>query len=175
MSGKAQPALFINATGLGSKALVPDDDMYPIWGQTCLVSGLAPGIITKEDLSDPSHPVITYIIPRPGTNSSVLGGTKYAHQSTAEPDPGIRADILSRCRKLWPEGFDRHGGIEVLADQVGLRPGRKGGPRVELEVVGGKKVVHEYGHAGGGFQNSIGSARKVVELVKNAINGRAKL
>jgi D-amino-acid oxidase len=37
---------------------------------------------------------------------------------------------------------------------VGFRPGRKSGPRIEIEEVGEgrqKKVVcHQYGHAGGG-------------------------
>lgn len=51
--------------------------------------------------------------------------------------------------------------------QVGLRPGRKGGVRVEREVLGsGRRVVHAYGHAGAGYQNSVGCARKVVSLVR---------
>jgi D-amino-acid oxidase len=55
--------------------------------------------------------------------------------------------------------------------QCGLRPGRKGGPRVEQEVLDGGRVrvVHAYGHAGAGYQNSVGSARKVVGLVGESV------
>lgn len=57
------------------------------------------------------------------------------------------------------------GGFEVISVQCGLRPGRKGGPRLESEVFGGRTIVHAYGHAGGGYQNSVGSARAVLKLV----------
>ncbi|KAH6664890.1 hypothetical protein B0J14DRAFT_606920 [Halenospora varia] len=41
-----------------------------------------------------------------------------------------------------------------------------GGPRVEVEGrVEGAWVVHSYGHAGAGYQNSVGCAEKVVGLV----------
>ena len=52
---------------------------------------------------------------------------------------------------LAPELLDRDGHFEVLSDQVGLRPSRKDGPRVEIDVlVGGVAVVHSYGHSGAG-------------------------
>jgi D-amino-acid oxidase len=31
------------------------------------------------------------------------------------------------------------------------------------------RVVHSYGHAGAGYQNSVGSARKVVRLVGESV------
>ena len=66
------------------------------------------------------------------------------------------------------------GGFEVLSVQCGLRPGRRGGVRVEEEVLKGEgervvRVVHAYGHAGAGYQNSVGSARKVVRLVGESV------
>jgi hypothetical protein len=33
------------------------------------------------------------------------------------------------------------------------------------------KVVHEYGHGGAGYQNSIGSSRKVVGIVREMLGG----
>ena len=67
-------------------------------------------------------------------------------------------------------------------EQVGLRPARKGGLRVETEEVGvvlrrgneGEKevmvsVVHQYGHTGAGYQNSIGSANKGLELLQKLV------
>lgn len=89
-----------------------------------------------------------------------------------EIDEELSARILRRVAewKLAEElrtGDD--GGFEVLSTQVGFRPGRKGGPRVEIEVGGkveGVWVVHAYGHGGAGYQNSVGSAEKVVRLVE---------
>ena len=60
--------------------------------------------------------------------------------------------ILERCRALAPELLNPNGDFEVLSVQCGLRPSRKGGPRVELEIVGRSfVVVHSYGHAGAGL------------------------
>lgn len=55
--------------------------------------------------------------------------------------------------------------------QVGFRPGWKGGPKVDVEKgrVDGGWVVHSYGHAGGGYQNSIGCAEEVRGLVEGLL------
>lgn len=77
------------------------------------------------------------------------------------PDPETTERILGACKKLAPELLDRSGEFVVLSVSVGLRPARKGGPRVEVEEVveGGTEgegkgkrwtVVHCYGHAGAG-------------------------
>lgn len=41
---------------------------------------------------------------------------------------------------------------------VCLRPFRAAGPRMDVEMVGGKRVVHNYGHGGSGWSLSWGSA-----------------
>ena len=64
-----------------------------------------------------------------------------------------------------PELLNQNGEFEVSGVQVGLRPGREGGARVEKEVRGGICVVHAYGHGGAGYQNSIGIAEDVVALI----------
>ena len=64
---------YVNATGLGAKSLVGDDDVYPTRGQTVLVRGEARYVTTRlgKDEGD-----ISYVIPRSGI--TVLGGTKEA-------------------------------------------------------------------------------------------------
>ncbi|KAJ9667096.1 hypothetical protein H2201_002931 [Coniosporium apollinis] len=173
---------FVNATGIGALKLVPDETVFPIRGQTVLVKGLAPQMRSFEDANPvpPSGSSISYIIPRPGTNTTILGGTKVAGDWRAEPDEGITRDILKRCRGMAPELLtgdeNKDEGFEVLTVSVGFRPGRKGGARVEIEEVetgrGVRVVCHEYGHAGAGYQNSIGSAKKVVRLFREYFNGR---
>ncbi|MET0372055.1 MAG: FAD-dependent oxidoreductase [Sphingobium sp.] len=47
---------------------------------------------------------------------------------------------------------------------VCLRPFRAAGPRIEVEQVGRKRVVHNYGHGGSGWSLSWGSAQEAVAL-----------
>lgn len=66
--------------------------------------------------------------------------------------------ILDRCRPIAPELLDADGKFEVLSVQVGLRPSRHGGPRMEVEMldeeeIGSKApifVCHNYGHHSAG-------------------------
>ena len=52
-----------------------------------------------------------------------------------------------------------------------LRPYRKGGARVEIEYLDsdGIAVIHAYGHAGAGYQNSIGTANKVLNILQGTL------
>ena len=157
--------VFLNATGLGAAKLCGDKAMHPIRGQTVLVKGEATATRTRLGES-----YTAYCIPRPGAGQTILGGTKEKGVWSEEPNPEVTKQILARNAVLAPElltGAD--GGFEVVSVQCGLRPGRTGGPRMEREVVNGRKVVHAYGHASGGYQNSIGSARMVVGLVKESL------
>jgi D-amino-acid oxidase len=71
-------------------------------------------------------------------------------------NPEINNKILEGCKKLIPECLDENGEFKVLKECVGLRPHRKGGPRVEIEKVkdlsggGDIVVIHNYGHGPGG-------------------------
>ena len=68
----------------------------------------------------------------------------------SEVDEETTREILGRAKELAPELVSEDGGFEVLSEQVGFRPSREGGPRVEVEEVEGKVVVHAYGHSGAG-------------------------
>ncbi|KAK0938792.1 hypothetical protein LTR29_009642 [Friedmanniomyces endolithicus] len=163
--GRSKADCFVNATGLGAAKLCGDEAMYPIRGQTVLVKGEAKTIFTRSGVDYGA-----YCIPRPGSGSTILGGTKEKDVWSETPDPNVTEQILKHAALNIPElmtGPD--GGFEVISVQCGLRPGRHGGARVETERVGGKRVVHAYGHAGGGYQNSIGSARLTLRLVEEIL------
>lgn len=171
--GRPQATLFLNATGLGAKALCNDAAMYPIRGQTVLVKGEAHCHAVRAGAHG------AYTIPRPGSGTTILGGTKEADVWDETPDPSVTDRMLERNKALCPELLTgKDGGFEVVSVQCGLRPGRRGGARLEREkvrVMGREmEVVHAYGHAGGGYQNSVGSARVVVGLVREAL-GNEKL
>src|SRR3954463_470966 len=107
---------------------------------------------------------------------TVLGGTSYESWDQ-KPDMDVAERIMTRAIKVCPQLVPEGAGIEalrVIRHQVGLRPVRHGGPRVEgetLEDDGGKlRVVHCYGAASFGFQSSYGMANKTVALVGDALS-----
>ena len=169
------PSAFVNATGIGALKVVPDPAMYPVRGQTVLVRGEAE-YITTIDGADPqlgSKTPIMYILPRVHSGTTVLGGTKDVGNWSGDPDPEVTAEILARTKRWAPELLNERGEFEILSVQAGLRPARKGGVRVEMEKVGEFLVCHAYGHAGAGYQNSVGSANKVVKLIESSLVGSA--
>ena len=55
--------------------------------------------------------------------------------------------------------------IDIVKVNVGFRPGRKGGSRVECERIDGLKIVHAYGIAGMGYEASVGMSQHVLQLL----------
>ncbi|KAL1931916.1 hypothetical protein VTP01DRAFT_8972 [Rhizomucor pusillus] len=169
----------INCTGLGSRYLqdVKDQTVYPVRGQTVLVH--APHIKTQMYREGPT--VYTYIIPRPDGNV-ICGGTLDSKNTNTEPDHNVTKDILKRVYDLYPE-LTHHKGPEafnIVSENVGFRPVRTVGPRIELEKkeYNGRSVniIHNYGHGPHGYQSSWGSAAKVLELLEDRADAlKAKL
>lgn len=165
----------VNATGLSARHIVgaeEADKLYPIRGQTVLVKGESQKSRTYVDFA--GNEDIAYVVPRPGSGTTIIGGCKQVGNWGEETDTELNEKILETARR---EGMadelltGNDGGFEVVSYQVGWRPGRKGGPRVELEKGNNGKVndswlVHAYGHAGGGYQASVGSAEKVLEILE---------
>ncbi|KAG0183173.1 hypothetical protein DFQ29_009249 [Apophysomyces sp. BC1021] len=61
--------------------------------------------------------------------------------------------------------------LDVVAHVVGMNGRRQGGPRVDNEFIktpSGKRIliIHNYGHAGSGYQSSWGSSKHAVRLVE---------
>jgi len=76
-------------------------------------------------------------IPRPGSGTTILGGCKQKGNWDAEVDEELDQRILERIKRFGLaeelRGKDGKGDFDVISSQVGLRPGRKGGPRVEID------------------------------------------
>jgi D-amino-acid oxidase len=139
----------VNATGLAAGRLCGDDAVFPVRGQVVLVRN--PGVTTS--VRDEERRL--YIHPR--SKDVVLGGTFDAGNDDLTPDPSIRDAIVARCVEVVPE----LAGAEIVGEKVGLRPARRGGPRVEREG----RIVHAYGHGGAGMTLSWGCAEEVTRLV----------
>ena len=157
-------SLVVNATGLGSQDLndVEDKTVFPIRGQTVLVN--APRFRDENVarcINFTNGPQSVYVIPRARTGQVILGGTFDARISCPMlPDPAVTERILrdavARVPELLPEDVDASAPdawrkVDVVKVNIGIRPARKGGARVELDPkplnIRGRKVgvIHAYG------------------------------
>lgn len=158
----------VNCTGLSAQRLCSDPDVFPIRGQTLLARVDPP--LVREILLWEAKDTVTYIVPRPDTDLVILGGTKTRDNYDPVPTLSVSDNILHNCKRLLLSRNIEVSNIDVVKEQVGLRPGRLNGKRVDAESVkldDGREVqiIHNYGHAGTGYQASIGSAGKVLDLV----------
>ncbi|MCB0076393.1 MAG: FAD-dependent oxidoreductase [Anaerolineales bacterium] len=150
-----------NCTGLGARALVGDETLYPIRGQIVkLAAGGDDGFHLVQEEHESTNS--TYIIPR--SDGVICGGTAEPNVWATDIDEAISTGILARAVALRPELAAR----PVLETRVGLRPAR---PTVRLEVERLRDCVlcHNYGHGGAGVTLSWGCAAAIVDQFEDAI------
>jgi D-amino-acid oxidase len=158
-------AIIVNASGLGARKLANDDAVEAVRGQTMLVSLPAEHRHLLQNAFIFEGSEYTYAIPRPSSNSIVLGGIKEPGSSEARVDMALRLDILRRINAhsdgafSWLDASDPHN--SMIRDIVGFRPGRRGGLRVERV----DNVVHAYGPSGLGYLYAFGMASRVIQLI----------
>ncbi len=91
-----------------------------------------------------------------------LGGASLA--ASCATARGLAHDVGYRPRervRLAPVNVSEE---RIIRIEVGLRPFRPSGFRVEREAFGDKTLVHNYGHGGGGITLSWGTAKLAVDL-----------
>lgn len=108
---------------------------------------------------------------------TILGGCVQKGNWESLPDLNLANRIMQRCVDVCPDLTDGKGpeALSIIRHGVGLRPFREGGPRIEKETIDGLKVVHNYGHAGYGYQSSYGSANLAVKLIEESLRTNARL
>jgi D-amino-acid oxidase len=167
--------IVINASGLLACRLggVMDTTVVPARGQIVLVRNEATPMICSSGTDDGDEELF-YVMMRAAGGGTILGGTYAKGNWDGVPDPNIANRIMARAIKAHPALLGgKEGGVEkldVIRHGVGLRPFRKDGVRIEREkLADGVWVVHNYGHAGWGYQGSYGCAEHVVELVSECV------
>ena len=146
--------VIVNCVGLGARELCDDEEVIPARGQIIFIDQ-DPGI----GHFDQQPETLTYTIPR--SDVTVLGGTAQVGDWDLEHRPEDDDLILSKVEAIWPD-LDRS---KIIGGTVGLRPSRSE-IRLELEDIGGRLVVHNYGHGGAGVTLSWGCAEEVVSLIE---------
>ncbi len=143
----------VNCTGLGARELCGDRSMTPIRGQVVLVEqcGVDEWV---ADNTDEQH--ASYVIPR--VNTVVCGGTALPDVEDTAPDPREAERILRDAAELEP----KIRGARVVRHVVGLRPGRT---EVRFSLEG--RVLHCYGHGGGGVTLAYGCAEEIASILSS--------
>lgn len=160
-------SIVVNASGLGAKSLANDAAVAGYRGQTMFVKS------DYDEVRLINGAEYTYVIPRMFSGGVVLGGISQENNFDETVDTSLRQDILQRVNRMTGNAFANINlETDVVKDLVGVRPGRKGGIRVELDG----NTVHAYGFKGAGYIYSFGAAAKVKRLVLAALQSpRAKL
>jgi D-amino-acid oxidase len=148
----------VNCTGLGSRELVPDPEVFPTRGQLLVVRNFDVGGIDRFFQDNPAGSDLTYFFPH--GDHVVLGGCAVEHATDDTPDPDIAEGIRKRCGAIEPRLLQ----MPFIEDRVGLRPTRAT-VRVEREERDGCTVIHNYGHSGNGVTLSWGCAEEVCRLL----------
>lgn len=146
LHASGQPAdLTVNCSGLQACKLggVMDESVLPARGQTVVVRNAAPAMIATSGTDDGPDEML-YMMTRPG-GGTVIGGCYQKGNWNPIPDPNLANRIIKRAVAICPE-LEKDFPIDILRHGVGLRPFRKGGPRVELEhQQDAGLIVHNYG------------------------------
>jgi D-amino-acid oxidase len=136
-----------------------------IRGQTCLVKNPYHRTVTRQ-YADGRWATL---IPRPLEGGTIVGVSKEIGDQEEKSRPETRQQLLEQSIECFPDFVKKLEEFEVLRDNVGRRPFREGGLRVEVEGLedGRKRIIHGYGAGGRGYELSWGIAQQVVEMVSS--------
>jgi len=158
----AKCPIIVNCSGMG---IWEDPKTKVIRGQTVLVRNHYHSTVTRQ-CADGTW---SFLIPRPLSGGTIVGGTKQVSDPETRGRPEERQKLLENAVKHFPDFVSELKDFDIVQDNVGRRPWREGGMRIETDELkqDGMKlsVVHAYGAGGRGYELSWGAAEQVCELV----------
>lgn len=141
-------------------------------GQTVLVKNTYHKTATRHNKDN----TWSFLIPRPLGGGTIVGGTKQLGDWGTDIRPQETKEILAAAVRAWPDFVADVKDFEIIMENVGRRPYREGGLRIEREELGpGRKVVHGYGAGARGYELSWGAADRVVDLITDTREQPARL
>ncbi len=138
----------INCTGLGSKQIQADNELYPVRGQVAL---LAPKEMDHIFLENEKP---CYMVPR--KDAIIVGGTFEEFADIEKTDLSTLEVLKENMFAIFPDLKNQ----QQIGSWAGLRPYRK---VIRLEAEG--KIIHNYGHGGSGFTLAWGCAKTVDQII----------
>ena len=140
-----------------------DPKVQLIRGQTVLVKNPYHRTVTRQ-YADGRWATL---IPRPLDGGTIVGVSKEIGDEEETARPETRQLLLKQSIECFPDFVEKLEDFEVISDNVGRRPFREGGLRMEVEELddGRKRIVHGYGAGGRGYELSWAIAERLVELL----------
>lgn len=171
-SGK-RAHLVVNCAGLLATKIEGFSDPkrnFPVRGQVIHVRNTLSQVVCVLGFKGLPNEML-YMFPRK-EGGAILGGSFYADSWDGTEDQGTTQRIIQRALQFAPElvnpSFQNNPSfIDIVRVNVGLRPYRDGGVRIEFDPEK-KWLIHNYGAGGGGYQGSFGFAAKVLKLANQA-------
>jgi D-amino-acid oxidase len=148
-----------------------DPNTKVIRGQTVLVRQQYHQTITRQ-CADGSW---AFLIPRPGGGGTIVGGSKEIDDYETKQRPETRSTLLEQAVRYFPDFVDDTRDFNVVKNNVGRRPWRQGGLRLETEPTTAGMVIHGYGAGGRGYELSWGAAARIVDAVISSSKVKSSL
>lgn len=172
VSQKFPNSIIINCSGMGLDFNGSyDPDCFRVRGQTLLIRPpkdcMYKNVTVSYRLADNKY---SFVIPRPFDGGIIVGGTRQPGNLKSDPDIDDKNELVSNALERFPELAVNINGkktLDIKKIDVGFRPMRKGGIRLEREVIKNTKIIHCYGFGSSGFEMSWGAAELVLGLIKN--------
>lgn len=167
VGGEASTVVNCSGTNFGQ-----DPKVKIIRGQTVLVKNPYHRTVTRQ-YADGRWATL---IPRPLDGGTIVGVSKEISDAEEKARPETRQLLLEQSVECFPDFVQKVEDFEVICDNVGRRPFREGGLRMEVEELedGRKRIVHGYGAGGRGYELSWTVAERLVELVSSAGSVKAE-
>ena len=149
-----------------------DSAVYPGRGQIAVVRN-EPGAMHTTSGTDDGPDEAMYIMQRAAGGGTIIGGCLQHGNWDSQVDSNLANRILQRAVDICPSLVPKTGKVtelSIVRHGVGLRPMREGGIRVEKEPTKHGWLLHNYGHAGYGYQSSYGSAFAMEKMVLDILS-----
>ena len=167
--GAAKRPIMVNCSG---RNLDHDPAIQINRGQTVLVRNeyhSTPARVMKDG-------TWCFLIPRPCGGGTIVGGTRESGDWEDQPRSETRRKLLENAVEYFPDFVDSVDKFDVVQDNVGRRPLRDGGVRLEIEnPTRGPHIVHGYGVGGRGLELSWGVAEEIADIVDSLLVDGSKL
>jgi len=150
--------LIVNCSGLGSRTLFNDNEVFPSRGQVMRVK---PMELSDAVCYNAVSEDLVFVMPR--KHDVILGGTAQDNDWRSEVDEADNERMIKDSGLIGAQVSPE----SVLETRVGFRPSRDA-IRLETEEIDGNHVIHNYGH-GGGYTLSWGCAMDVLSLAEGII------